>query len=313
KFEVSENELRNFIRTVALSNDNSRYIFTIVDETWCIDNMGNCLWGVRLPLKEGWEKVESSSKNYNTSKDVEEALKIFGLELPFENEDLKSKYKELAKKWHPDINPDNPEAEHMMKKVNNAAEVLTGIDTKSLPSYMGTEYVSKESIQSFNVNGFNVSIRVEFGSARFASDWIYASSFSDEYYNCYIGGYSGKIIEINENGNPLRVYDIGTVPKQIIKSDKLLYLLTDTRLYILEEDKLISIIDVYDEGSLVMAETGFGLLQAKKFQWFNKTGKLEGTLLTNNPIRKVLFSNNQLIIETRQRRAIINGVNNWWI
>jgi hypothetical protein len=313
KFEISENELRNFIRTVALSNDNTRYLFTIVDEAWCIDDEGNCLWGIRVPLKEGWEKIESSSKGYNTSKDVEEALKIFGLELPFENDDLKAKYKELAKKWHPDINPSNPEAEHMMKNVNNAAEILTGIDTKSLPSYMGTQYVDKESVHSLNMNGFNVSISVEFGSsARFASDWIYASSFSDEYYNCYIGGYSGKIIEINKDGDPSRIYDIGAVPKQIIKSGKLLYLLTDTRLYILEEDKLISIIDVYDEGSLVMAATGFGLLQGKKFQWYDRMGKHMGTILTKNPIRKVLYSNDMLIIETRQRRAIINNVDNWW-
>lgn len=53
-----------------------------------------------------------------------EALAIMGLEPPITLEGIKSKYKELAKKFHPDLNPDDPNAEELLKKINMAYTVL---------------------------------------------------------------------------------------------------------------------------------------------------------------------------------------------
>ena len=49
-----------------------------------------------------------------------EALKLFGFTSNFTKEELKKRYLELSKKYHPDLNGD----EEMMKKVNSAYEVL---------------------------------------------------------------------------------------------------------------------------------------------------------------------------------------------
>lgn len=49
-----------------------------------------------------------------------EALKLFGFTSNFTKEELKKRYLELSKKYHPDLNGD----EEMMKKVNYAYEVL---------------------------------------------------------------------------------------------------------------------------------------------------------------------------------------------
>ena len=49
-----------------------------------------------------------------------EALKLFGLTSDFTKDELKKRYLELSKKYHPDLNGD----EEMMKKVNYAYEVL---------------------------------------------------------------------------------------------------------------------------------------------------------------------------------------------
>lgn len=52
--------------------------------------------------------------------DYSEALKLFGFTGNFTKEELKKRYLELSKKYHPDLNGD----EEMMKKINLAYEVL---------------------------------------------------------------------------------------------------------------------------------------------------------------------------------------------
>jgi len=49
------------------------------------------------------------------------------LDLPKEstNEEIRRKYRRLALKYHPDKNPDNPEAEEMFKKINHANSILS--------------------------------------------------------------------------------------------------------------------------------------------------------------------------------------------
>ncbi len=132
--------------------------------------------------------------------------------------------------------------------------------------------------------------------------------------NCwsYLAGYSGKVIQLDPDGTPVRAYDIGAVPYKIIDTEDYLYFLTYTRLYILRENALVALIDVLEEGELVMAQTGFGLLQKKYFQWFKEDGKKEGTIVTKNPIRRVYYSTEGMVVETRQRRVIVKGVKTLW-
>ena len=51
-------------------------------------------------------------------------MAIFGLEPPVDLDKIKARYKELAKKYHPDVNKDNPQAEELLKKVNMSYTVL---------------------------------------------------------------------------------------------------------------------------------------------------------------------------------------------
>lgn len=53
-----------------------------------------------------------------------EAMAIMGLAPPITLDGVKTRYKELAKKFHPDLNPDDPEAEERLKKINIAYTVL---------------------------------------------------------------------------------------------------------------------------------------------------------------------------------------------
>lgn len=61
--------------------------------------------------------ADSSSPEY-------EAMAIMGLSPPLNLEDIKSQYKKLAKKYHPDLNKNNSDAEELLKKINMAYTIL---------------------------------------------------------------------------------------------------------------------------------------------------------------------------------------------
>ena len=51
--------------------------------------------------------------------------KILGIDKTATDADIKKAYRKLARKYHPDLNPDNKEAEQKFKEVNEANEVLS--------------------------------------------------------------------------------------------------------------------------------------------------------------------------------------------
>ena len=100
RFRIPDKQLKNHIRCVALSETAGRYLFTAVDEAWCVDVRGRGLWGARFPLKEGWERIPPPSSSVAADYQVQEALDIVGLAMPFTPEDLKKRYRKLAKRHH---------------------------------------------------------------------------------------------------------------------------------------------------------------------------------------------------------------------
>lgn len=51
--------------------------------------------------------------------------KILGVDKNASQEDVKKAYKKLARKYHPDLNPDDPEAHRKFQEINEANEVLS--------------------------------------------------------------------------------------------------------------------------------------------------------------------------------------------
>ena len=284
-----------------------------MDEAWCVDLSGRGLWGVKLPVKDGWTRVATPTSEFGTSADVERALALMGLSFPFTPEALKRRYRELAKCWHPDLNPRDPQAGEQMKALTAAAEVLTGVEASALPRYTGATFVREMGRTEFHTSGasFTVSIGMEVGELH-ASDWIYAAGFSARSDAAYLAGYSGRVVLVDENGMGSRVYDIGSVPSRIVDTGDYLYLLTDTRLYVLHDDALHALIDTFDGGDVVVAQTAFGLLEKKRLRWFREDGRYLGTVLSRDPIRRVYATDEGMAVETRQRRALIRGVPTWW-
>lgn len=61
---------------------------------------------------------------------MRDLYEILGVSKDSSKAELKSAYRKLAKKYHPDVNPDNKEAEEQFKEVNFAYEILSDDDRR---------------------------------------------------------------------------------------------------------------------------------------------------------------------------------------
>ena len=318
RFGISETQLKNHTRCVSIAADRSRFLVTIVDEAWCYDIASSKpLWGVRFPTKEGWNEIVSErSERTGVSAEIHAALALMELSLPTSPQDVAQQYKVLAKQWHPDKNQGKSEFTRKFQDLNSAMELLTGMDLSAL-SRSQIEHTSAEQLLHKIVIpvGAGHSVTLTFSlqmSGSFAADWIYAANFAHQGEGSFLASYSGRVVEMNAQGQPLRVFDVGSVPTQITQTPAGLYILTPTRLYILHQGRLQALVDVYDQGRLVVTDRGFGLLQSKLFRWFTPYGMELGGVQTKDPIRRVFYANGHLTIETRSHSALVEGNGAWW-
>ncbi len=65
---------------------------------------------------------------------------------------LKKKYRQLSKKYHPDVNPDNPEAEEKFKEVAKAYEVLSDKEKRRNYDMFGSETNGGNPFNGGNAN-----------------------------------------------------------------------------------------------------------------------------------------------------------------
>jgi len=63
--------------------------------------------------------------------DKRDYYEVLGIQKGASDSDIKKAYRSLAKKYHPDVNPGNKEAEAKFKEVNEAYEVLSDADKKA--------------------------------------------------------------------------------------------------------------------------------------------------------------------------------------
>ncbi len=61
---------------------------------------------------------------------MKDYYEILGVDKEAAQEDIKSAYHQAALKWHPDRNPDKPDAEEKFKEISEAYSVLSDLDKK---------------------------------------------------------------------------------------------------------------------------------------------------------------------------------------
>lgn len=73
--------------------------------------------------------------------------KILGIDKTATDADVKKAYRKLARKYHPDLNPDNKEAEQKFKEVNEANEVLSHPENRKKYDQYGENWQHSEEFE----------------------------------------------------------------------------------------------------------------------------------------------------------------------
>ena len=111
-------------------------------------------------------------------------------------DDIKKAYRTLAKKYHPDLNPGNKEAEEKFKEVNEAYEVLSNADKKARYDQFGHAGVDP----SYGGGGFSGGYSGGFGDMGDIGD----------IFNSFFGGGFGSSSRASSANSPRRGQDIQT-------------------------------------------------------------------------------------------------------
>lgn len=301
-------EFKSQVRAVDVDTKCDRYLFTLADEAWCCDVSGAAAWGLVMPLKDGWKRVVGRSERFGVGREVEEALRLFGLSLPVSPAEVKHAYHALAFEHHPDRNAGDPSASEKMKALNGAFEVLTGVDPNTLEFEESniTSFARTAPDHVIEMDGFRLEITMTLGTPQ---DWVYAANFAAADGGAYLATYSGRVILVSARGRPTLAYDIGTCPNEIIEVGRYTYLLTPTRLYVVEDRaKLSAFLDVFRQGRLLVSPRGFGLLMNKRLQWFSEAGAKVGELTARDPIRAVHAGDGGAVVQTRRHQVEVQGL-----
>jgi molecular chaperone DnaJ len=81
--------------------------------------------------------------------------KILGVPKEASQEEIKKAFRQLARKYHPDVNPGNKEAEEKFKEVNEAFQVLSNPNKKQQYDQYGSSAFSQEDLRGFRNFHFN--------------------------------------------------------------------------------------------------------------------------------------------------------------
>lgn len=130
--------------------------------------------------------------------DYKDYYKILGVEKNATKDDIKRAYRKLAKRYHPDKNPDDKKAEEKFKEINEANEVLSDPEKKARYDQISNSFSSWQQ-----AGGAPGAFRWEdlFGGAQTSRTRVEVNDLGDifgemggfsDFFRTFFGGASGR-------------------------------------------------------------------------------------------------------------------------
>lgn len=129
------------------------------------------------------------TRRENRILDFKDYYEVLGVSKSASDKEIKSAYRKLAKKYHPDANPGDKKSEERFKEINEAYEVLSDPEKKKQYEELGSNW--QQYSQGGGAEWFRRAGRGEGAggrrSASFTFDDLNSSGFS-EFFQMFFGG-----------------------------------------------------------------------------------------------------------------------------
>ena len=117
-----------------------------------------------------------------TSMSQKDYYEVLGVERSGTTDEIKKAYRQLAMKFHPDKNPDDPSAEKKFKDVAEAFEVLSDPERRDLYDRYGQEGLRERGYSQTNFSSAEDIFR------------HFSDVFSDSIFEGFFGGGSQSVV-----------------------------------------------------------------------------------------------------------------------
>ena len=121
--------------------------------------------------------------------DYVDYYKILGVDKKASTNDIKSAYRKLARKHHPDLNPNDKEANKKFQQLNEANEVLSDPENRKKYDQYGKDWKHAEQFEEAQARRQQHSNR---GDQSYSSEGFGDGDFSDFFESMFGGSHGGR-------------------------------------------------------------------------------------------------------------------------